>query len=162
MGTQTQPEDVQTVYVSPNDTAQLKCPNCGISKSLDVSKFKGRKDPLKLKCKCKSSSQIFLEFRKAFRKNVNFVGVYKVLAREDEGGRIFVKNLSKKGIGFTTFSKHKLLQGDEIQVVFTLDNQNQSKIEKHAVVRNTDGDNVGCEFTGKDPQDTDLGFYLMP
>ena len=68
MDTQTPPEDVQTVYVGANDTALLKCANCGIAKTLDVGKFKGRKDPLKLQCKCKSSSQVFLEFRKSFRR----------------------------------------------------------------------------------------------
>jgi hypothetical protein len=161
MDTQIQSGDVQTVYVGPNETAQLKCFNCGISKTLDVGKFKGRKDPLKLQCKCKSSSQVFLEFRRAFRKKTNLEGVYTVLARDGEHGRIFVKNLSKKGIGFTTLSNHKLCQDDEIQVVFILDDQKKSRIEKHAVVRTTDGYNVGCEFTGKDHHDTALGFYLM-
>jgi Neuraminidase (sialidase) len=161
MGSKTPPGDVQTVYVGPNDTARIKCPNCGTSRSLDVRKFKGRKDPLKLLCKCKSSSQIFLEFRKSFRRTTNLEGIYTLLARSDERGKIFVKNLSKKGIGFTTFSDHKLSQEDEIQVVFTLDDQKKSKIEKNAVVRNTNGNYVGCEFTGKDHHDTALGFYLM-
>jgi hypothetical protein len=102
MDTQIQSGDVQTVYVGPNETAQLKCLNCGISKTLDVGKFKGRKDPLKLQCKCKSSSQVFLEFRKTFRKKTNLEGVYTVLARDGELGRIFVKNLSKKGIGYSS------------------------------------------------------------
>ena len=93
-------------------------------------KIKGRKDPLKLQCKCKSSYQIFLEFRKSFRKTTNLEGVYTALARSDERGKIFVKNLSKKGIGFTTFSDHKLSQEDEVQVVFTLDDQKKYKIEK--------------------------------
>jgi Neuraminidase (sialidase) len=161
MDTQTPPEDVQTVYVGANDTALLKCANCGIAKTLDVGKFKGRKDPLKLQCKCKSSSQVFLEFRKSFRRTTNLEGVYTVLARSDERGKIFVKNLSKKGIGFTTFSDHKLSQEDEIQVVFTLDDQKKSKIEKKAIVKNINGNDVGCEFIGKDHHDTALGFYLM-
>ena len=162
MDDQMQSGDVQIVYVGPNDTALLKCLNCGISKTLDVGKFKGRKDPLKLQCKCKSSARIFLEFRKGFRKKTNLEGVYTVLTRDDEGGRIVVQNISKKGIGFTTFSNHKLSEKDEIQVVFTLDNQKKSRIEKHAIVRNTEGNYVGCEFTGKNYHDTDLGFYLMP
>jgi hypothetical protein len=162
MEAQMQSGDVQNVYVGPNNTAQIQCPNCGISKTLDVAKFKGRKDPLKLQCKCKSSALVFLEFRKGFRKKTNLEGVYTTLTRDDKGGRIFVQNLSKKGIGFTTFSNHKLSQGDEIKVVFTLDDQKKSKVEKHAVVRNTESNYVGCEFTGKDDHDKNLAFYLMP
>jgi hypothetical protein len=162
MDVQMNSENMQTVYVGPNDTAQLNCPACGVSKTLDVGKFKGRKDPLKLKCKCNSTSQVFLEFRKAFRKKANLRGVYNVPERKDESGRIIVKNLSKRGIGFTTFSDHKLSQGDEIKVDFTLDDRKETRIEKHAVVMNTEKNYVGCEFTGKDHHDTSLGFYLMP
>jgi len=154
--------DVQTVYVGPNNTALLKCPNCGSSRTFDVGKFKGRKGLLKLQCKCKSAFQVFLEFRKVFRKKTNLEGVFSVPARDNERGRIVVQNLSKKGIGFTTLSNHKLCQGDEIELVFTLDDQKKSRIAKHAVVRNTESYYVGCEFTGQNHHDTALGFYLMP
>jgi hypothetical protein len=157
-----QSEQVKTIYVGPDNIVVLICPECGNTKTLNVERFKGRRAPLTLKCKCKTATRVFLEFRKAFRKKVNLEGVYVKLNEEGQRGRMVVLNLSKKGIGFKTLAKHNLSQDDEIKVNFALDNERRSQIETRAIVRSTDGDYVGCEFTNPTNLGGELGFYLMP
>jgi hypothetical protein len=129
---------------------------------MNVGRFKGRGTSLTLKCKCKTATKVFLEFRKAFRKKVDLEGVYAKKNDDEQRGRIAVLNLSKKGIGFKTLAKHNLSKGDEIKVNFTLDNKTRSQIDAHAIVRSTNEDYVGCEFTDPTNLSGDLGFYLMP
>jgi hypothetical protein len=157
-----QSEHVEKVYVGPNNTAVLKCPHCGNTKTLKVGRFKGRKDPLRMRCKCKAASHVRLEFRKAFRKKTSLEGIYTMVSGGTGRGRVVVQNLSRKGIGFTTLAKHNLRNGDQVEVAFTLDNEKRSRIEKRAVIRTVNGSYVGCELTEKGRQDAVLGFYLMP
>ena len=158
-----EPKHVKTIYVGPNNVVPLVCPQCGNRKTMNVEKFKGRGTPLTLKCRCKTATKVFLEFRKAYRKKVDLKGFYVLnLYEGEQKGRIAVLNISRKGIGFKTLAKHDLSQGDEIRVNFTLDDQKRSKIEKRAIVRSTNGGYVGCEFINEADIGGELGFYLMP
>jgi hypothetical protein len=157
-----EPEHLKTIYVGPNNVVPLVCPQCGNTKNMNVEKFKGRGAPLTLRCKCKTATKVFLEFRKAYRKKVDLKGSYIKSNEEDQLGRIAVLNISRRGIGFKTLAKHDLSQGDEIKINFTLDDERRSEIETRGIVRSTNGDYVGCEFIDQENLSGDLGFYLMP
>lgn len=154
--------EAQTVYVQQDNTAVVKCPDCGTARSMNVESFKGRRKPLKLRCKCGSAFRVLLEFRRAYRKETRLNGNYVKLAPKKETGKIMVKNISRLGVGFTTLTQHNLGKGDDVLVTFTLDDANRSEIEKRAVVRVVLDRYIGCEFTDQSQHDKILGFYLMP
>ena len=139
------------------------CPHCGFSRSVNAAKFKDRRDPVKIRCKCQSAFSVFFEFRRAYRKETHLRGKYSKLPVCEEWGRMVVKNISLTGIGFATFTMPNLKKGDEGTVKFTLDDKRRSDVEKDAVVRVVKDNYLGCEFM--EPvgfQDKALGFYLMP
>ncbi|UCD87974.1 MAG: PilZ domain-containing protein [Desulfobacterales bacterium] len=152
----------QTVYVNQDDTAVLVCPNCGTSKTAKVTRFKGHKGPLKIRCKCALTFSVSLEFRRAHRKQTNLTGYYCRLPVCKNWHSMVVKNISQTGIGFATFMSHNLMKGTEVRVKFTLDDVNQSEIEKDVIVRVVKDKYVGCEFRDPALFDKALGFYLMP
>jgi len=152
----------QKVYVNPDDTAVIVCPHCGTSKTANVTKFKDRKAPLKIKCKCQSVFSVSFEFRRAHRKETNLRGHYCRIPACKNWHDIMVKNISVTGIGFTTIGSHNLTKDAEVRVKFRLDDAKQSEIQKDAIVRVVKDRYVGCEFTEPALYDKALGFYLMP
>jgi hypothetical protein len=154
--------EVQKVYVNEDDTAALLCPNCGTSKTANVAKFKNRRDPLKLRCKCGSTFSVSFEFRRAHRKETNLRGYYCRLPAGRDWHDMTVRNISTTGIGFETLRPHGLSKGDKVTVKFTLDDAQQSEIQKDAVVTVAKDKYVGGKFSDPALFDKALGFYLMP
>jgi hypothetical protein len=154
--------ETRKVYVDQDDTATLLCPNCGFSKTANVAKFKDRKEPLKIRCKCGSTFSVSFEFRRAHRKEANIRGDYCGLPACKDWHGMLVKNISLTGIGFATFTAHNLRKGAELRVRFTLDDASQSELEKDVVMRVVKDKYLGCEFRERALFDKALGFYLMP
>jgi hypothetical protein len=154
--------EIRKVYINEDNTALLVCPHCGTSKNVQVAKYKGRKDPLKVRCTCRSAFHVLFEFRRAYRKQTNLHGDYSKLPACKQWGKMVVKNISLTGIGFSTLTRHNLRKDDELKVKFTLDDKRRSEIEKDVVVRLVEDTYIGCEFTERVQFDKVLGFYLMP
>lgn len=154
--------EARKVYVNEDGIAVIVCPDCGFSKTASVAMFKGRRDQLKMRCKCKSTFSISFEFRRAHRKSTNLRGQYSRLPACRNWHDIQVKNVSMTGVGFTTLGPHNLVKGNEIRVKFTLDDANRSEIVKNVVVRVVNDNYLGCEFLERALYDKALGFYLMP
>ena len=56
----------------------------------------------------------------------------------------------------------KLEVGDKVELMFRLDDEERSHVERTAVVRRVvEGNYVGCEFMDIGHLDTATGFYLM-
>ena len=140
----------------------LVCPKCGTSKTAEVAKFKGSKNPLEIECKCASTYPVFLEFRGAHRRETRLKGYYCRLPACKVWDEMLVKNLSLTGLGFSTFTEHGLRKGAGARVRFTLDDSSLSEIEKDVVVRLVRDNYLGCEFADPSLFDKALGFYLMP
>ena len=152
---------VVTSYVDHDDTALLTCPHCGLSRVTNVAKWKDRKEPLRVKCRCRNIYGVHLEFRKAYRKKTELEGRYTFQGSKGMGGRMKVVNVSMGGIGFLTFTHNPLKVGDPIQVDFKLDDGKDSSISRRATVRVVDGMYVGVQFSqAAGVFDAALGFYL--
>ncbi len=150
------------VYVKRDNTALVNCPHCGTARTIYVGKFKGRKDPLKTMCTCRTAFPVSFEFRNAYRKSASLQGYYNRLNGPRGYRAMLVRDVSLTGIRFVTLASHNLSEGDEGKVRFTLDDRSRSEIERNVVVRCVANRNVGCEFTKAVPYDRVLGFYLMP
>ncbi|MDL1968679.1 MAG: hypothetical protein LWW97_09075 [Deltaproteobacteria bacterium] len=154
--------EIQKVYIDRDNTAVIVCHHCGFSKRVNVIKFKGRKDPVTIRCKCQSASRVLFEFRTAYRKTIYIEGMYSKLPACKDWGRMVVKNISMTGIGFAALIMHDLKKGNKVKVKFTLDDKSRSDVEKDAVVEVVENNYLGCKFTVPVGfENKALGFYLM-
>jgi hypothetical protein len=152
----------QKVFVREDGTTVVKCPYCALARTVSVQKFKEKKQTLKIKCCCKKSYSVTLEFRKTYRKSTSLKGSYINLTLENETGLMMVKDVSMGGIGFEVIGKNHIEKGHELVVTFTLDDTHSSVIKKQVVARIVVGNFVGCEFLHAHEYDKALGFYLLP
>jgi hypothetical protein len=117
---------------------------------------------------------VFFEFRENPRRELYVDGYYRPIkdvyvrstARSvptSEGlVRVLVQNISRTGIGFIVPTGHRLKVGDRVEVMFRLDDEKETRVERSAVVRRlADGNYVGCEFTDFGHVDRATGFYVM-
>lgn len=155
-------ENLRKIFVSSDDTAVISCPHCGRQKTVPVGSYKG-KARVKIKCGCKNVFAVNLDFRKKFRKKTDLYGKFTNYSQKNCCGDIIIKNLSLDGLKFTTKDIDKSKNGDEIEVIFKLDNPDRTRIRKEAVVRNIRKNSIGCEFVkSRQPAfESSLGFYLL-
>ncbi len=150
---------IQKVYVSSDKKATFSCPQCGLVKEKDVSKFLDIKATVKLKCKCVCGHAypVVFERRRHIRKEVNFPGSF---VRGKEAGNLFVKNISRTGLNLKMNLKTSLKVGDKFVVKFSLGSFPNSEVEKEVIVRNVIPPMIGVEFISKDHYGK-LGAYLL-
>ena len=152
----------QRVFVNKENKATFTCPNCTKARIVDVSKFLGVKAnaKLKAKCPCGHSYSVMLERRKFYRKETKLPGIFTT-SKSAQEIPMTVANLSRSGLRFLTSETRGIEVGDQITVEFHLDDKNNSKIKKKAIVKSIADGAVGSEFSFVDEQDKVLGFYLF-
>ena len=150
---------IQKVYVSNDKKATFQCPQCGLVKEKDVSKFIGLKSTVKLKCKCVCGHAypVVFERRQHIRKDVNFSGTF---TWKKESGNLIVKNVSKSGLNIKMGFKTTLKVGDQFVLKFTFGKTSSSEVEKEVVVRSVHHTTLGVEFISKDHYGK-FGAYLL-
>lgn len=153
-------DKIHRFFVSSQKQATIRCPQCGTSKTFDVTQLNMSSPRFKVTCKCGETFRAEIEFRKHYRKTVKLSGKYAHL-NSPKRGEMMVVDLSMMGLGFTTSSPHGLKVGDHLDVVFRLDNRLRSEIRLNVVVRNIKGLLIGAERTDTALTAQDLGFYLM-
>ena len=151
--------DSGKTFVPENGLAPITCPNCGITKQVPVADYCGKKNTLKIRCRCLQTFTVELEFRQSHRKRTELHGFYEILA-DNGGGRAAIKDLSKNGMGFLVSGVHNVRVGQKIEVNFALDDQKNTPLKKMAVVRSVHQNRIGCEFRKDQAFEKDLGFYL--
>ena len=147
------------VYVNEENKATICCPYCGYTATVSAEKFSTDKKILKTRCTCGKGFLCSLEFRKHYRKTVRLAGSMRNL-RTRKVTDIVVRDISGGGIGFTILSQNTPEIGDVLDLDFTLDNANRSKISVQVSVRTVKERFVGSQFAIRNlPRE--LGFYLM-
>ena len=154
--------ETHKVFVREDGSTVLKCPYCGHARTVSVKHVKDNKKTIKVRCLCKKSYSVALEYRRLFRKNTSLKGKYKNLTLNDESGLMTVEDVSMGGIGFEAVGNCRIKVEHELKVTFTLDDTHSSVIKKDVVVRIVRGSFVGCEFLHAHEYDKALGFYLLP
>jgi hypothetical protein len=176
--------NIQRVFVKPGDTTTIHCPKCQLAKTVDVSKFRATRHTITARCTCGHSFTIRLEFRRAYRKKTELPGRYEVrTAKTDDkqrkkssltgvynmqglttggSGHMQVTNISSGGVQFTTPGSHAIEVGQQIQIVFTLDDRKKTEISKRVIVQSIVGNIINCRFSGDETLEQGLRFYLFP
>ena len=163
----------QLVHVRQENSGTLICPHCETSYRVDAGQVKTRGE-LKVKCKCGHVFPVFCELRENPRRELSVKGYYRRIeevhvrgslrraAGSDGFSNMIVINISRNGIGFVAATGHKLEVGDKVEVMFTLDDVQSTRMERTAIVRRVaEGNYIGCEFTDIGHIDKDTGFLVM-
>ena len=151
--------DLGKTFVPDDGLAAITCPNCGITREVQVGDYCGKRNTIKVRCRCKQTFNVELEFRQFHRKPTELSGFYEITSNKS-GGRAAIKDLSKNGMGFMVSGVHNVRVGQKILVNFALDDKNNTPLKKTAVVRSVDQNRIGCEFKKDQAFEKDLGFYL--
>ena len=150
------------IYVRPDNTAVLICPYCGQWKSISADPYRGAKHKLTVKCFCKETFRVFLEFRKKVRKKVFLRGTYLDHSQKGSKCDIVILDISVIGLAFSSLDAPTLKINDELGVEFTLDFEKGTDIKRDVIVRNIRQKRVGCEFElSGGAFDGPLGQYVM-
>lgn len=153
-----------TVFVNDENMALIHCPHCNSIKQVPVSKFKGEKHTLKVKCACGDVFQVDLNFRKNIRKKMDLSGTFhKASEHKSLAVECRIKNLSFRGIGIELFQEGNISKGDKVVVSFTLDDTKNTLVKRKMQVHHVVGNYIGGEFieVEGDNLDKQIGFYLM-
>lgn len=134
------------IYVGSDKNANIVCPYCAERKSISVDRFRGTKHTLNVRCICKRTFKVFLEFRKKVREKTFLKGTYVNHSQMDIKSEMIVLDISETGLAFSNQDIFTFEEGNNISLEFTLDNERKTVIKKNAVVRNTHQKRVGCEF----------------
>ena len=151
---------VEKVLLNSKNIATFKCPECKKSWKKDLSKLDDRFKIGRIKCKCPCgfSFPVILDYRRYPRKTTQLTGAF-IHDKTKRRGLIYVKNISKSGIGFELSSDQFMHAGDRLSLKFNLDDAEKSFLYKEVMIKKITGKYVGvefCEFRHKDG----LALYL--
>lgn len=108
------------VHVNGNNHVSFSCPHCEQKYHLPTSKVKKNKHNLVARCKCQKRFEVFLDFRRYYRKSVKIVGeVTNQSFDSDKRYAMTVLNLSMSGLRFKIFNSTRINKGD-IRVLILL------------------------------------------
>lgn len=156
----------QIVFITSNNTATFRCPQCGKAKTADVSPYLGENKNVRINCSCGCGHRFRcrLEKRRQYRKPVNLPGkfVLEETGRPRDTGLLNVVDISSTGLKLKMSVPRDFPVGALLHVEFQLDDRMRTPMKKRVIVRNVNGPFVGVTFHPDDLDDSALGFYLMP
>ena len=151
-----------TFYANADDTVKITCPECNSSKSFNTNEYKTSNRGIKAKCACGNIFRCIIEFRKYYRKAVDFAGDYRN-EKTGDTGRMAVESISLSGIDFVNLTSGNLImKNDILEISFYLDDNNKTFIQRKAQVTASNNNTINAIFGNFQPYDKDLGFYLKP
>ncbi len=149
------------VYVTQNNLASIRCPECGRQKNMEVSKFKKHHKAIMVKCTCNFSFPIIFEKRQHYRKMVNFMGHYSSEDNSISQKPITIEDISRTGMRFRTSTQNQVEAGQNIIVHFVLDDDQRTSLDLKVTVVRVQGLEAGAEYTDANIPKA-LAFYLLP
>jgi hypothetical protein len=156
----------QTVFITSNNTATFRCPQCGLAKTEDVSQYAAMDKKISVNCTCSCGHRFRcrLEKRKQYRKGSDFPGRFTLIgeAGPEDTGLVKVVDLSTTGLKLKMSVPREFPIGATLLVEFNLDDRKRTPMKKRVIVRNVSGLHVGASFPPNELDDPALGFYLMP
>lgn len=149
-------------YVMPDNTAVLICPYCAQWKKISAEPFRGYKHKPTVKCFCKQTFKVFLEFRKKVRKKSFLRGTYTNHSQKGSRCDIVILDISVIGLAFSSLVAPTFKVADELSVEFAFDYEQRTDIMRDVIVRNIRQKRVGCEFEiSGGAFDGPFGYYVM-
>jgi hypothetical protein len=155
-----------TVYISNKNTATFRCPECGKTRTTDVSRYANtdKKITVTCTCVCGYRFQCRLEKRRQYRKGADLPGRFTLIGEKgpEDSGLIKIVDISSTGLKLKMSVPRNFPVGSRLLVEFCLDDRKRTPMKKRVIVRNVSGSYVGVAFLPSEIDDPALGFYLMP
>jgi hypothetical protein len=152
------------VYLNANREGTITCLACGVKRSVNMSKYGDDIGGKTLKAQCRACTAVFratFDFRRHCRVHVHLPGRLLQLRTREEVEPIVVTSLSMTGLGFVTAPGASVRVGDKYEVVFVLDDENQSVLFEEIVIIRGHGTRVGAAFSPSHYANHDLIFFMM-
>ncbi|THB77188.1 MAG: hypothetical protein D6B25_07470 [Desulfobulbaceae bacterium] len=141
-------EMLVTALVDSKKNTEIKCPYCGVTRRVNLGKYKDLKPEITTKCKCGKRFSIQFDYRSEGRVYFECLGQFMVLRPQQSalmGMSVF--DLSKHGIGMEVEDAPPISPGDRLRVIFTLDlGPKPEEIDTEVLVKQVSGNYLGCEF----------------
>lgn len=156
------PDNIGVTRVVDNQI-RLICRECLETTHINMSKHPHlvNKHVIKYKCKCGHVGKTRLEKRAQHRKPVSLNG--ELVKDGITYGFASIKDLSKSGLKFESHSRNNFNVGDDLELVFRLDDKKCSLIRQRGIIRHHNDEQYGLEFIkGKFRKyDRRLEFYFF-
>ncbi|MBM3224977.1 MAG: hypothetical protein FJZ47_14400 [Candidatus Tectomicrobia bacterium] len=152
------------VYLEPNYTGVISCLCCGVKRSIDMGEHQGKLVGKTFHLQCSTCGGVFLAIfdrRRHHRLHVHLPGRLVHPDTRQTLENIVVTSLSVNGLRFISRAKTVLQTGDVYEVVFMLDDAEQSMITEDVVIARVHGNVIGASFVKQSSYQSEIGFYLM-
>ena len=150
------------IHIDAANVAVFKCPECKKSWKKDLSQVINRlkNNRINCNCPCGCSFPVLLERkspreetidpapadnRRHKRKIATLTGGF-IHDKSKRRGAIYIKNISKSGVGFELSSDQFMHIGDRLSLKFNLDDPDHSFLYEEVIVKKIQGRYVGAEF----------------
>ncbi len=176
----------ETVFINNENMATLTCPRCQRTNTIDVSGYMKSESRVKIKytfrcelCSCGEtscshchtencefgvSSEVYLERRKHHRKKVSLPGTFSFIGKDKETDTMTVVDLSRTALRFSPHVKQVFNENDSLIVVFHLDDERNTRIEKEVRVKEVIESYVIAKYVSFHPEDRydrEISLYLF-
>ena len=156
---------IESIFFNSEGMATFKCPECQMTRTVDMSRYKGAKTAGKINCKCTCGHtfKALVERRRQKRIRTNLSGIYICVSggREEGYGFISVSDMSHSGVRFKLNPPQEISGCDMLMVVcFQEDHEQRTLIKEDGIIRNMNGATIGVEFCPEDAMNRSLEFYL--
>ena len=152
------------VYLDANREGTITCIACGVKRSINMSKYGDDIGGKTINAQCRTCTAVFqaiFDFRRHCRVHVHLPGRLLQLRTREEVEPIVVTSLSVTGVGFVTAPGASVRIGDKYEVVFALDDENQSVLFEEIVITRVRGTRAGATFSPSHYANHDLIFFVM-
>ena len=156
------PIEQKKVCLNNNKEGYVNCSHCGKAHKIGTKDSESNVTK-RIACSCSNVTDVHLEQRQHFRKDVESIGTFKRLYPDtSEMGKVIIEDISHTGMRFKTVTRNLLKKDDILEIRFTLKDSHDSLIAENGVVRFVKGHYVGIEFQHLSEHSKKLiGFYLM-
>jgi hypothetical protein len=150
------------VLVDSLDTARFTCPECSREKVMQLSGYRIKPGPNKVKCRCACGYEYIavLEHQPEPVHHTQLLGTF--VADDDKikcSGKMIVKKLNTRGLMLKTNITHKIPPGTRLVLEFVLDDAKQSIVTKQVMVTAKKDKHLSAKFLSG-THDDNLGPYL--
>jgi RecJ-like exonuclease len=152
------------VYLDTSRKGTITCLACGVKRSVNMSKYGDDIGGKTLNAQCRACTAIFratFELRRHCRVHVHLPGRLLQLHTREEVEPIVVTSLSVTGLGFVTAPGVSVRLRDKYEVVFMLDDEDQSVLFEEIVITRVRGTRIGAAFSPSRYANHDLIFFVM-
>jgi hypothetical protein len=152
------------VYLDANREGTITCLACGVQRFINMSEYGDDIGGKTFNAQCRTCTAVFratFEFRRHGRVPVDLPGNLLQLRVSAEVEPIVVTSLAVTGIGFVTVPGASVRVGDKYEVVFILDDEDQSVLFEEIVITRVSGTRAGAVFSPAHDTNHDLIFFVM-